>query len=197
MKRTYALLVVPVAAFTLAACGGDDQGSDHPMRGHDGNRHGMGTSSAPVDGHNAQDVMFARMMIPHHQQAITMSEQAATKASSPEVRQLAGRIERAQRPEIQQMTGWLRSWGVPASPHGDTHMGDGMMSDRDMRRLGTLSGKAFDRAFLQMMIEHHQGAIEMARAEQAQGSFAAAKTLANSIVTSQSAEIKTMRELLG
>lgn len=100
MKRAYFLLIVPVTALTLAACGGGDKGSGHEMSGHS-----MGTAT----GRNAQDVMFARMMIPHHEQAITMAEQAATKASSPEVKRLAGQIERAQGPEIQKMTGWLRA----------------------------------------------------------------------------------------
>ena len=65
-----------------------------------------------------------------------------------------------------------------------------------MKKLGTLSGTAFDKTFLQMMIKHHQGAITMAKTEQAQGSSADAKALADSIVTSQSAEITTMQKLL-
>jgi uncharacterized protein (DUF305 family) len=196
MKRAHSLLIVPVAALTLAGCGGGDKGSGHDMNGHNMSGHSMGASSAPATGHNAQDVMFAQMMIPHHQQAITMAKQAATKASSPEVKQLAGQIEQAQGPEIQKMTGWLQSWGASTSP-GGMHMGDGMMSDQDMKKLDTLSGKAFDKAFLQMMIKHHQGAISMAKTEQTQGSFADAKAMANNIVTSQTAEITTMQKLLG
>ncbi|WP_329246267.1 DUF305 domain-containing protein [Actinoallomurus sp. NBC_01490] len=191
MKRAYSLLVVPVAALTLAACGGGGKEPGHDMSGHS-----MGPGSATVAGHNAQDVMFAQMMIPHHQQAITMARQAATRASSPEVERLARQIEQAQGPEIQKMTGWLRTWGASASPGGGMHMGDGMMSDQDMKKLGTLSGKAFDKAFLEMMVKHHQGAIAMAETEQAQGSFPDAKAMAKSIVTSQSAEITTMRRLL-
>src|SRR5262249_47348492 len=137
------------------------------------------------------------MMIPHHRQAVTMSEQAATKASSPEVKNLAVRIEQAQGPEIEKMTGWLRAWGAPMPSDGGMHKGDGMMSEQDMKKLDTLSGQAFDKAFLKMMIKHHQGAIAMARTEQAQGSSADAKGLASSIVASQSAEIVTMRNLLG
>jgi uncharacterized protein (DUF305 family) len=192
MKRACSLLVVPIAALTLAACGGGGEGPGHDMNGHR-----MATASAPAAGHDAQDVMFARMMIPHHRQAITMAGQAAAKASSPEVKRLAGRIEHAQAPEIQKMTGWLRTWGASTSPGDGMHMGDGMMSDEDMKKLDTLSGKAFDKAFLQMMIKHHQGAVAMARSEQARGSFPEAKAMANDIVTSQSAEITTMRKLLG
>ena len=195
MKRAFSLLVVPVAALTLTACGSGDN-KDHAMSGHSMAGHSMGASSAPATaGHNAQDVMFAQMMIPHHQQAIVMAKQAATKASSPQVKRLAKQIEQAQGPEIQMMTGWLQTWG--ASKPSDGHMGDGMMSAQDMKKLDKLSGKSFDRAFLQMMIKHHQGAIAMAKTEQAQGSFADAKAMANSIVTSQSAEIATMQKLLG
>jgi uncharacterized protein (DUF305 family) len=199
MKRAFSLLVVPVAALTLAACGsGDDDHASHPMAGHSMGGHSMGTGSAPATAdHNAQDVMFAQMMIPHHQQAIVMARQAATKASSPQVERLARRIEQAQGPEIQKMTGWLTSWGASQPSANGMHMGSGMMSQQDMKKLGELSGKPFDRAFLQLMIKHHQGAVTMARTEQAQGSSADAKALADSIVTSQSAEITTMRKLLG
>ncbi|WP_433173713.1 DUF305 domain-containing protein [Actinoallomurus sp. CA-150999] len=197
MKRAFSLIVVPVAALTLAACGGsDNKDTGHSMSGHSMGP-SMSMSSAPeTAGHNAQDVMFAQMMIPHHQQAITMAEQAATKASSPEVKKLAARIENAQQPEIDKMTGWLKDWGAAMPSPGGMHMGDGMMSEQDMKKLGTLSGKAFDKAFLQMMIKHHQGAITMAKTEQAQGSNADAKALASSIISSQSAEITTMQNLL-
>jgi uncharacterized protein (DUF305 family) len=73
------------------------------------------------------------------------------------VKQLAGRIEQAQGPEIKKMTGWLRAWGASTSSHDGMHMGDGMMSDQDMKKLATLSGNAFDKTFPQMMIKHHQG----------------------------------------
>ena len=192
MKRM-SLLVIPVAALALAACGGtDDKHSGHSMAGHS-----VGASSAPAAaGHNAQDAMFAQMMIPHHQQAIVMAEQAATKASSSQVKKLAAQIERAQKPEIEMMTGRLKAWGAAMPSHDGMHMGDGMMSDADMKNLDTLSGRQFDRAFLQMMIKHHQGAITMARTEQAQGSAAELKAMADSIVTSQTGEITTMQKLL-
>jgi uncharacterized protein (DUF305 family) len=194
MKRAFSLLVVPVAALTLTACGSGNN-KEHAMSGHSMAGHSMGTSSAPA-GHNAQDVMFAQMMIPHHQQAVVMAKQAATRASSPQVKTLAGQIEQAQAPEIQKMTGWLKTWGASQPSESSMHMGDGMMSAQDMKNLGNLSGKPFDKAFLQMMTKHHQGAITMAKTEQAQGSSADAKALASSIVTSQSAEITEMQKLL-
>jgi uncharacterized protein (DUF305 family) len=195
MKRAFSLLVVPLAALTLTACGSGDK--NQAMNGHSMAGHSMGAGSAPATaGHNAEDVMFAQMMIPHHQQAVVMAKQAATKASSPQVKQLASQIEQAQGPEIQKMTGWLTTWGASQPSGSSMQMGDGMMSAQDMANLDKLSGKSFDQAFLQMMIKHHQGAITMAKTEQAQGSSADAKALADSIVTSQSAEITEMQKLL-
>jgi uncharacterized protein (DUF305 family) len=192
MKRAFALIPVLLAAVLMAGCGSGRTDAGKLAKGHSG-----GTNAAPATAeHNSQDVMFAQMMIPHHQQAIVMAEQAATKASSPKVKKIAAQIENAQQPEIDKMTGWLKDWGAPTrSPHG-MHMAEGMMSEQDMKELGTLSGKRFDRMFLQMMIKHHQGAITMAKTEQEQGSDPDAKALADSIVTSQAAEITRMRSLL-
>ncbi|MFC0554483.1 DUF305 domain-containing protein [Planotetraspora thailandica] len=149
--------------------------------------------------HNDSDVMFTQMMIPHHRQAVKMAKLADTKAASPEVRKLAAQIEAAQDPEIQTMSGWLTSWGMQV-PRTDgmsmDHGMPGMMSDEDMKKLGTLSGAAFDKAFLTMMIQHHEGAITMAKDEQSNGVYEPAKQLAGSIISSQSAEIATMKELL-
>ena len=193
MKSAFSLVAVSAAMVGLAACGsGGAVGSGRPMEGH---RIGMTSSPATAD-HNSQDVMFAQMMIPHHQQAIDMAGQAATRASSPEVKRLALQIKNAQQPEIQKMTGWLKDWGEPTRPPSGMHMAEGMASAQEMKKLGTLSGQAFDTMFLRMMIKHHRGAVTMARTEQEQGASPDAKTLAGSIVASQSAEIATMQKLL-
>jgi uncharacterized protein (DUF305 family) len=168
------------------------------------------TSAAPVAAHNDQDVMFAQEMIPHHQQAVEMAKGAATKAKNPAVKTLAGQIEQAQGPQIQTMTGWLTSWGVTVTPSpspspSDTSMpgmdmggtpGQGMMSAAEMKQLDKASGAAFDTRFLTMMIKHHEGAITMAKDEQAAGAYGPAKTMAGDIISGQSAEIATMRSLL-
>ncbi|TYK51217.1 DUF305 domain-containing protein [Actinomadura decatromicini] len=201
MKRVFALAVVPVLAVALTACGDDDSGSmpEHSMRPGSSSSAGTqpGTQQAA---HNEQDVMFAQMMIPHHRQAIEMADLAASRASSPEVGRLAAAIKKAQDPEITRLTGWLTSWGVavPSSGMGSMHHGgmDGMMSAKEMKDLEAAKGRAFDTAFLEMMIKHHQGAVEMAKAEQASGRFPAAKRMAGDIVSSQSAEIEKMRSLL-
>jgi len=166
------------------------------------------TSAAATIG-NA-DVVFAQHMIPHHQQAVAMAALAGTRASDPEIKTLATQIETAQDPEITMMTGWLRAWGKPlpdaSTGDMDMDMGDGagmgngsvpgMMSAADMTKLAAVSGKEFDKQFLLMMIEHHQGAITMAQDEVNAGNSPDAVALANKIVTAQQAEIVTMKKIL-
>lgn len=194
MRAAFSPLPVVVAALVLVSCAG---GGTSGLSAHSAATHSADRASTPATAaHNAQDVMFAQMMIPHHQQAIAMARKATRKAASPRVRELAVRIEKAQQPEIEKMTRWLKEWGAPMPSPGGMHKGEGMMSEQEMRRLGTLSGKSFDTTFLQMMIRHHQGAITMARDEQAHGANPDAKALAASIIASQSAEIATMRRLL-
>ncbi|MET7906597.1 DUF305 domain-containing protein [Streptomyces sp. NPDC005355] len=206
-RRAAATAAVVTAAVVLAACGSNDKGSGHS--GHD-----MGSmSSAPsasastsAGAHNAQDVAFAQGMIPHHRQAVAMADLAPSRGKSQKVRDLASKIKKAQDPEITTMSGWLKAWGekVPAgnmpSMEGmdhSTHDMPGMMSGGDMAKLKKLSGAKFDTAFLQMMVQHHQGAIKMAKTEQAKGSYGPAKSLAKSIISSQSAEITQMNKMLG
>ena len=189
------------AALVLAACGSDN-GSDT----------GSGKTSASAGAedtagaHNDQDVSFAQDMIPHHQQAIQMSRMAASQASSAEVKDLAARIEKAQDPEIETMSGWLESWGedVPSSMPGMDHGGHsgssdmpGMMDTEDMDELMAASGKGFDTMFLTMMVDHHEGAVEMATTEKDKGQYGPAKKLADDIITAQNAEIEEMNKLLG
>lgn len=180
----------------LAACGDD---GDAASTG------GTTSPEAAQPSFNDTDVEFAQGMIPHHRQAIEMAQLAPDRAASPDVQQLAADIEAAQGPEIEVMTGWLESWDedVPEDMSGMDH-GDasadgmaGMMSDEDMADLEAASGAAFDEMFLTMMIEHHEGAIEMARTEQTDGEDPDAVALAGKIESDQTAEIDTIRELLG
>lgn len=192
-----------MTALALAAGCGGDSGAGHNM--------GRATtapasSAAPgADSHNQADVTFAQSMLPHHQQAVQMAQVAETRASNPEVKALAAKIEQAQEPEIEQLTGWLTNWGAPmpsASAGGGHDMPGmntqmpGMMTDKDMAGMKAATGAGFDKLFLQMMIRHHQGAIEMAKTEQQQGKDTAAKTLAANIEADQTAEITQMQALL-
>lgn len=160
------------AAFFLTACGGNAQ---------------------PSAVFNGADVTFATMMIPHHEQAVEMAELAGTRASDAEIKDLARKIKGAQDPEIQTMKGWLSAWGKSG---GMSHDMPGIMSAEDMKKLEAVKGAAFDKQFAQLMIAHHNGAIEMARTEQSQGSNPEAKALARTIETAQQAEVAQLRQIL-
>ncbi|PKV96141.1 uncharacterized protein (DUF305 family) [Amycolatopsis echigonensis] len=189
MRKIFFSGAVLAASLLLGACGGPESPTPAP------------SSQA---GHNAADVAFAQQMIPHHQQALEMAKMVPSRSSDPKVVDLAGRIDRAQDPEIRQMQGWLKAWGVAATSHampgGHEMSGDhpmtGMMSDADMKSLDAAKGPAFDRSWLDMMVKHHQGAVEMAKTELAQGSDAGAKALARKIIEAQQAEIAEMQGLL-
>ncbi|WND36178.1 DUF305 domain-containing protein [Streptomyces sp. BB1-1-1] len=204
VRRSAAVAAAGAAALVLAACGGDGDGS----AGH-GDHNAPASSSASASAsasasqgqHNAADVAFAKGMIPHHRQAVEMADLAPDRARSAEVRKLASDIEKAQGPEIETLSGWLTSWGeeVPAEgamDHSSHGMG-GMMTAEEMNRLEDASGKAFDTTFMEMMIKHHEGAVEMAKTEQSDGAHGPAKKMAGEIITSQSAEIEQMNQLLG
>ncbi|MET9252823.1 DUF305 domain-containing protein [Streptomyces sp. NPDC003717] len=198
-RRTALAAATATAALVLAACGGDG--------GHDG-AHGTPSASpanpeAGAQAHNAQDVAFAQGMVPHHRQALEMAGMASGRAASAKVKDLAARIEKAQDPEITTMTGWLTAWGekVPGTAHSEHSDGmsgmTGMMDDQDMTDLEKSSGAEFDRMFLSLMVEHHEGAVEMATTEQSAGRYGPAKKLAGEVVTAQQGEIAEMKALLG
>jgi len=207
IRTTITAAVVPLA-LVAAACGGDDD--DAASSGDD--QATQTTQQGATAEHNDADVEFAQMMIPHHQQAVDMGELAAERAAAPEIVDLAGRVEAAQDPEIEQMTGWLEEWGeeVPVADDagsgghdmgGDTGGeepagGHGMMSAEDMTALEGASGAEFDRMFAEMMIEHHQGAIDMANDEIDAGQFPEAIELAQAIIEAQEAEITELQAFL-
>ncbi|MGA9752240.1 MAG: DUF305 domain-containing protein [Acidobacteriota bacterium] len=161
-----------------------------------------GTGAPATGAFNDADVAFARGMILLHQQAVRMADMAMTQADSSEVKRLAGSIKAAQGSETETMSGWLTGWGKPvpdATEHTMDTMGvsvDGMMSDEAMTALSKASGPAFDRDWVTGMIAHHKGAVAMAQIELKDGSSAAAKQLAEHIITSQSAEITQMQGLV-
>ncbi|MEV0090114.1 DUF305 domain-containing protein [Streptomyces sp. NPDC050738] len=189
-KRIAYAATVAAGALLLAGCG---SGDDKPK---------AAASASASAAFNDADVMFAQMMIPHHEQALEMAKLAGGRASDAEITSLAGAIERAQDPEIRTMTSWLKGWGKPVTAtgmhHGASGMNgmSGMMSDADMAQLKAAQGTAFDRRFAQLMIGHHQGAVEMARTEQKSGRDAKSVALAGEVVKAQSAEIAQLRKIL-
>ncbi|MDF5753619.1 DUF305 domain-containing protein [Spongiactinospora sp. TRM90649] len=198
LRRISALTATAGALALLTACGGTTEtaaSAAHPTT-TTAAPSASATESQPASFNNA-DVMFAQMMIPHHQQAVEMADLAETRAADPEVKELATKIKAAQAPEIATMTGWLRSWGKPATmDHGMDHNMPGMMSDQDMTALENAKGPEFDKSFLRLMIAHHEGAITMAKAEESQGRSPEATELARTIATTQRSEIDQMRQIL-
>lgn len=194
------------AALALAGCSTGSSGSaatsspastGSSMPGMD-HGSGMMSSSAPAAAteHNAADTMFAQGMIPHHEQAVEMSGMMLQKKDIPaSVTALATRIKAAQDPEIETMTGWLKSWNESATMAAG-HTMDGMMGEDDLKQLEAAQGTEAARLFLKQMIAHHQGAVMMAKTETAQGRNADAIELSKNIVTAQEAEIKEMQDLM-
>ena len=203
MNRTLAATALALGAvLTLAACGGDDTTSSSSTA----SSAASSGSATPASGeHNNADVTFAQGMIPHHAQAIEMSDLLLAKDGvDPAVEELAQDIKSAQAPEMEQMTGWLVGWGedVPSIESmggldtGGMDMG-GMMSEEDMTALEDASGEDASRLFLEQMIVHHRSAVMMAEMELEAGLNEDAKALAKQIIESQTSEITTMTELLG
>jgi len=201
MPRRALAAVLLAASLLGAACSGDDDSTVSAPEG-----------SSAEEEHNDADVQFAQDMIVHHRQAIEMAQLAPDRAATEEVRDLAARIEAAQAPEIEQMTAWLEAWGEDVPADGDMEdmegmdmggddmegMGSsaGMMSSEDMTSLEEASGPEFDRLFMELMIVHHEGAIEMAEAEIEDGRYPDAIAVAEEIVATQQGEIDEMNELL-
>lgn len=205
MRTTRALAALTLGlslALILAGCGDDEPGP------------GTDSGSTRTD-HNDADVAFASDMIQHHAQALAMVDLTVQRDLDPEVQQLAEEIRAAQAPEIETMTDWLTSWDEPIPATVNDHVnadghdmegaddGDdtgmdmpGMMSDDEMADLESASDAEFQDLFLTMMIEHHEGAIEMAKTEQEDGEYSPAITLAEEIESAQATEIESMQGLV-
>jgi uncharacterized protein (DUF305 family) len=191
-----ALLPAAVAAaIAFASCSADDGMSG---MGHNTASPAATSSATPVGEFNEADVMFVQMMIPHHEQAVDMSDMVLSKSGiNPELQALARQIKAAQQPEIDMMNAWLETWDRVQMPEGSHHSSsDGMMTEQQMQELDEANSAEGQRLFLEGMIRHHQGAIKMAQAEIASGKNPEAITLANNIAESQQAEVDTMTELL-
>ena len=190
--RSRALIIstCAIALMTLGACSSSDSSTD-----------GSNTSSVANQSFNDDDVMFAQMMIPHHEQAIEMADIALdpTIGASDAVRELATEIKNAQDPEIAFMKQVLAKWNKPTDmdasmDHSD--MMDGMLSLDELDALGALRGTEFDTAWLEAMIRHHEGAISMAEDLLEDGVNPELIELGNEIIKAQQIEIDAMKALL-
>ncbi len=199
-----------VLASGLAACGDDSTDDDTPA-----------TTATSTTEHNDADVAFASEMIQHHAQALSMVDLTLERPLDPDVQALAEDVRAAQAPEIETMADWLTGWGeeVPETMRDHVNsghdMGDmsdsmedmegmdhgdempGMMTAEEMDALENASDEEFQDMWLEMMIEHHEGAVEMAETEQAEGRFKDAVDLAGQVVETQTEEIDAMKGMLG
>lgn len=170
-----AALAVLALAAVAAGCGGDDEGSTSPMG-------------------NATDAAFINDMTAHHEGAIDMARLAQKRAEHPEIRQLADDIVSAQEGEISVMR-TIRADMENMGEHGDGHMG---MDDRamgmDVDMTALEEAEPFDRAFIDAMVPHHQGAIAMANELLEKGEQPALRKMAEDIIDAQTREIAQMRE---
>jgi uncharacterized protein (DUF305 family) len=193
--RVAAALAAVAAALFLSSCSSPADGHTEPKK-----------SDEPVitgqpAGFNADDVAFATNMIPHHKQAVDLSAMVPDRSTNTELVALARQIAAEQQPEIDVMKVFLVQW----NENPDTNSGHsghpttmaGMVDAATMTKLQSSSGAEFDKLWLESMISHHQGAIEMSKAEIANGDNVDAKALANEIVTAQEAEIGQMKQMLG
>ena len=203
------ILVAAVAAavLSLSGCGSN---SSSPVTGS-----ASAADSANTDQASMADIAFVQMMIPHHEQAVEMSQMALdpTSGASPAVQQMALDIEAAQVREIALMEQWLVEWGVPydydddtdwPGPHADDHMNGwgmadmmGMLSDEQIAELAAATETQFDRLWLEGMIAHHEGAVDMAEMVASESGDPAVNALAVQIITTQLGEIAEMEQLLG
>jgi uncharacterized protein (DUF305 family) len=183
------LAAISVLGLLLTGCS-----TDHSMDMGDA---GDTPNSSMADQSSSEmaDIAFAQMMIPHHEQAVVMSESALTNTENPQVLALAQEILDAQGPEIEQMNSILERFDADMGGHAG-HTMAGMMTDQELEALQVAQGPEFDTLFLMAMIAHHEGAIEMANDVLTAGSDPEIRALAEAIIAGQQNEISVMEKLL-
>jgi uncharacterized protein (DUF305 family) len=206
--RTHLAVGVVLLGLALSACGddtADDARTDEPAAAQ---------TASNGDVFNDADVAFASDMVQHHAQAVQMVVMAQGRPLGAEAQALAERIRETQVPEIELLSSWLTAWGqeVPETSldhanaghdmdemdHGSVELDlPGAMSADEMAALEDAADADFEQRWLQMMVEHHRGAVEMARTEQADGTHEDAVALAGTIVETQQAELGELERLLG
>lgn len=192
IRLTVGLAAAATAAAVLSACS-----SATDTKSESASSSAVGASAQQSAVHNSDDVMFARMMIPHHEQAVELAAMVPQHTNNADVINVASEILKAQQPEINVMKTQLVQWGVNTdeSNEHDAHM-SGMVDAATLAKLKTLQGAEFDKLWLETMISHHKGAIEMAQNEIANGENADMIALAGDIVAGQQAEIDKMKAML-
>lgn len=193
-------LVVPSLALIagLAAACGPSAESDPPAPAPSSTAATSSTATAESN-HNRSDVEFAQQMVPHHEQAVVAADLALERSASPEIQALAQRIKGAQQPELDQLLALLRLWGESVTPGGGAsgdHDHSRLMSEETFQQLQEATAAEFDELWLRSMIEHHQGAVELAETQLRAGADSLASLYARTIVDRQRPEVQEMTALL-
>ena len=199
LKTGLAALTI-TAALALAGCSDQDMGAMAPSSAAP-SAGSSGSSPSTSAEFNDADVMFVQMMMPHHEQAVAMSDTLLAKSGvDSDVTKLAEQIKAAQQPEIDTMKGFLTAWGqqemggMGGMNHGSD---DGMATDTQLKELDQADAQTGQKMYLQLMTAHHQGAVKMAETEVNDGKNPEAVDLAKNIIATQQQEIGTMKDLLG
>jgi uncharacterized protein (DUF305 family) len=196
MRRWVIIGAAALAVVTMTACSSSSNKSATSGTSSAGSS-AASTSTPATSAHNQADVTFAQKGIPHHQQAIPMSDTILGKQGiDPRVVQLANQFKADQGPEIQQMQSWLSQWGQSTTSMAPGVEMPGMLSDQVMDDLKNAQGVDASKRFLTGMIECHQGTIAMAQDEIKSGQYPPAVALAHSIASREQQENTTMQGLL-
>ena len=187
LKQLTRSVAVALALVLLASCSADTATTDSPGKQSDQSETAISLSNS--------DVMFLQMMIPHHEQAVDISNLALSKSSNADLLALAKRIAEEQGTEIAMMRSWLEAAGEDEEMGHAMHGMDGMLSDEALGQLEQAEGSAFDRAWLNGMIEHHDGAIEMAEMI-VDARDERLRAFGERIIAAQSAEIDEMKSII-
>lgn len=176
MRRRPAVVLIGLMVWILAGCSTPGEGTT--------------PTAQSGSGANPTDVRFSQQMIPHHRQSIQLATLASQRSTSEFVKTTATEITTAETAEIELMSGWLKSWNVdvPADSQA-VHSMPGMLSAAEISVLQKSSGKAFDQQWLVTMAKHLRSGVQMATTALATGQHAPSKTLAQGIVTGQTARI--------
>ena len=195
-KKTGVMLAVILLLSTalIGQAVRDDSDSMHSM--DKGSPHSMGhSSSSKNSAYTGADLMFLQMMIPHHQQAIDISNLAMKSSTNKELLDLAKVIARDQAAEIIQMKAWLKEAGASEDMgHSMEGMG-GMLTVDELAALNAAKGAAFDKLWLEGMTDHHDGAIHMVQMIE-DASNMEIKAFGAKVITDQSAQIAQMKKML-
>ncbi|RAU98442.1 DUF305 domain-containing protein [Mycolicibacter senuensis] len=193
MRSALAVVVALVVSVSVGAC---HRSAPEPEQQES-------SSSAVANTGSPGDIAFLEDMVVHHQQALELTAMVPGQSADPAVVALADHIAAQQRVELQGCQAQLLQWEAPDSAPGepdtatDKHDIPGMVDEATMDKLRSLRGPEFDKLWLQSMISHHRGAIEMAHNEIEHGQSPEAISIAQSLAARQQAEIDQMNRQLG